>query len=93
MWARYLSPCIIVSWNKGGAYIIAKLDSSVFDHLVAAFHIIPYFARQAITLPLLDALIDISQAQLAQMEDSTPTDPEEEDNEDHLVNPKILDND
>ena len=37
MRARYLGPCIVVSRNKGGAYIIAELDGSVFDRPIAAF--------------------------------------------------------
>ena len=37
MHARYLSPLIIISQNKGGAYIISKLDGSVFDRPIAAF--------------------------------------------------------
>ena len=37
MRARYLSPLIVISQNKGGAYIIAELDGSVFDRPIAAF--------------------------------------------------------
>ena len=37
MRVRYLGPCIVVSRNKGGAYITAELDSSVFDQPIAAF--------------------------------------------------------
>ena len=68
-----------MSCNKGGAYIIAKLDGSVFDRPVAAFRVIPYFACTSITIPPLDKLLDISQSQLIQMEQSTWEDPEEED--------------
>ena len=79
MRARYLGPCIVVSKNKGGAYIVAELDGSVFDRPVAAFRVIPYFARQTIALPPLDTLTDISASRLAEMETSTLADPEEAD--------------
>ena len=79
MWAHYLGPLIVMSHNKGGAYIITKLDGSVFDRLVAAFRVIPYFARTSIMIPPLDELLDISWSCLIQMEQSTSEDPEEED--------------
>ena len=57
---RYLGPLIIILQNKGGAYIISELDGSVFDHPIAAFWVIPYFAHQHIDIPPLDKLMDIS---------------------------------
>ena len=60
MRARYLGPLIVMSRNKGGAYIITKLNGSVFDRPVAAFRVIPYFARTLIAIPPLDELFDIS---------------------------------
>ena len=79
MRARYLGPLIIISRNRGGAYIIAELDGSVFDRPVTAFRIIPYFARTEIEIPPLEELIDISSRRLADMERSEVADPEEED--------------
>ena len=81
MWARYLGPCIIILWNKGGAYIIAELDGSVFDRPIAAFRVIPYFAWAKLSLPRLDSLIDISQSHLSQMEDTDVHNPEEDDSD------------
>ena len=60
---------------------------------VAAFRVVPYFACTTIALPPLDTLIDISSACLAQMENDTQQDPEEDDTEAHLVNPEHLDGD
>jgi hypothetical protein len=70
MRARYLGPLVIVSRNKGGAYIICELNGSVFDRPVAAFRVVPYFARKAITLPDLSDYLDISTNRLREMEDS-----------------------
>ena len=82
MCTRYLGPLIVISRNKGGAYIIAELDGSVFDHPVAAFRVIPYFARTQLDLPPLDDLLDVSRARLQELKDSTAADPEEDDEED-----------
>ena len=70
MRARYLGPLVIVSRNKGGAYIICELNGSVFDRPVAAFRVVPYFARKSITLPDLSDFLDISVTRLRDMEDS-----------------------
>ena len=74
---RYLGPLIVISRNRGGAYIIAELDGSVFDRPIAAFHVIPYFARAQLTLPPLEELLDISQQRLWELEDSRDADPDD----------------
>ena len=78
MRARYLGPVIVISQNKGGTYIVSELDGSVFDHPIAAFRAIPYFARQHIGIPPLDKLIDISARRLRELEDSTAADPDDD---------------
>ena len=64
---RYLGPLIVVSRNKGGAYIICELDGSVLHRPIAAFRVLPYLARKSIELP--DGFIDIDTQRLRQMED------------------------
>ena len=81
MHARYLGPLIVILHNKGGMYIVAELDGEVFDHPIAMFRVIPYFACQSIPIPLLEELIDVSAHHLRELEDSTSADPNKE-NED-----------
>ena len=81
MHARYIGPLIVISHNRGGAYIIAELDGAVFNRPIAAFGVIPYFVRQSIPIPPLEELIDVSARRLRELEDSTSADPDEE-NED-----------
>ncbi|OBZ76577.1 Transposon Tf2-6 polyprotein [Grifola frondosa] len=90
MRARCLGPLVVVSRNKGGAYILSELDSSVFDRPVAAFRVIPYFARKAIVIP--NELLDIDDERLRELlqsnsqgdDEDIPDDPglEEVDEED-----------
>ena len=81
MRARYLGPLIVISQNKGGAYIISELDGSVFDCPITAFRVIPYFARQHINIPPLDKLINISAHRLRELEDSAAADPNNDSND------------
>ncbi|KAI0754483.1 hypothetical protein C8Q80DRAFT_1115980 [Daedaleopsis nitida] len=59
---------VVVTRNRGGAYIIAELDGSVFDRPIAAFRVIPYFARKNIQAPM--ELLDISTDELRELERS-----------------------
>ena len=64
---RYLGPVVVVSRNKGGAYIVAELNGAVYDRPVAAFRLIPYFPRESIPLPL--EVLDIDAEGLRRLED------------------------
>jgi len=80
---RYTGPLIVISRNKGGAYILAELNGLLFDRPVAAFnHVIPYFARKNIALPPLDKLLDVSIARLRELEDTTLLDTDDVFNDD-----------
>jgi hypothetical protein len=74
---RYLGPLIVVSRNKGGAYIVCELDGTLFHSPIAAYRVIPYFARQFIELPDIEQHLDVSVARLRELEDSIAEDPED----------------
>jgi hypothetical protein len=57
---------IVVSRNYGGAYIVCELDGTVLHCPIAAFRVIPYFARSTIYLP--EEFIDIDTSRLREME-------------------------
>ena len=86
---QYLGPLIVILRNKGGAYILAELDGSVFDRPFAAFRVIPYFARTKLEIPDLHLLLDITKNRLNEMRNADTVDPDED--EDPEVDP--LDND
>ncbi|KZT66698.1 hypothetical protein DAEQUDRAFT_645271, partial [Daedalea quercina L-15889] len=65
---RYQGPMVMVSRNRGGAYIIAELDGTVLDRPIATFRVIPYLARRSITISLEH--LDIPSKRLQEMEQS-----------------------
>ena len=68
---RYLGPMIVISKSRGGSYVIAELDGSVFHQRVAGFRVIPYFARTSIELPSnMEELIGISKDTLKEIEET-----------------------
>jgi hypothetical protein len=77
MQPRYLGPLVVVSRNKGGAYIVCELDSMLYHNPVAAYRIILYFAREYIELPDFEEYSDISVKRLRKMERSTAEDLED----------------
>jgi len=82
---RYLGPLIVISRNRGGAYIICELNGAVFDRPIAAFRVIPYFARRSLPLPDLESFLDISASRLQELEGTITTDPEADDTADSDV--------
>jgi hypothetical protein len=76
MRTRYIGPLIVVSHNYGSAYILAELDGTVLHRPIAAFRLLPYFARNSIPLP--PDFIDIDATRLREMEHSLVADGDEE---------------
>ncbi|KAL7278854.1 hypothetical protein ACG7TL_006685 [Trametes sanguinea] len=76
---RYTGPLVVISRNRGGAYVLCELDGSVLHRAIAAFRLIPYLARGAIPLPA--NLADISSKRLSELivsDDDGEDDPEPE---------------
>ena len=66
----YLGPLVVMSRNRGGAYILCKLDGMLAHSPFAVFHVIPYFARDHIDIPNLEDHINVTVVRLQEMEDS-----------------------
>ena len=66
---------VVVSRNKGGAYIICDLDGTLSHAPVAAFQIVPYFAHEHLNIPDLEQHIDVSISQLRKLEDTAVINP------------------
>ena len=77
MRARYTGPVVVVSRNRGGAYVVCELDGTVFHRPVGAFRLLPYFARQHIALP--PNFADISERRLEELVSSEDDGAEDED--------------
>jgi hypothetical protein len=58
---RYNGPMIVVAENKGGSYILAEMTGAVWQHKVAKFRVLPYYAREKIEIPEgIMSIIDLS---------------------------------
>ena len=70
MRAHYLGPYLVVSHNRGGAYILSELDGAIFDRPVAAFRVLPYLARKP-PIAFTPADLDIDSRRIRELKSST----------------------
>ncbi|PIL22991.1 hypothetical protein GSI_14298 [Ganoderma sinense ZZ0214-1] len=70
MRARYLGPYLVVSRNRGGAYILSELDGAVFDRPIAAFRVLPYLARRE-PIAFQPNILDTDSRRIRELEAST----------------------
>ena len=73
---RYFGLMVVISKNRGGAYIICNLNDTLTHSSVTAFRIVPYFARDNIDLLDLEQHIDMSAACLCKLEDTPIMNPD-----------------
>ena len=85
---RYLGPLVVISRNRGGAYIISEINGTVFDRPIAQFRVIPYLARSHIDIPDFSVL-DVPARRILDTE--TSYDDGVESDEDHDVRNAVED--
>lgn len=82
MQPRYTGPMVVVTRNKGGAYILAELDGSVYQNKVGAFRVVPYYPRKSIDIPELpEEGFDLDHTVIQELENSTDTGERDHDEE------------
>jgi hypothetical protein len=91
MCPRYIGPLIVISRNFGGTYILSELNGSVLHWPIAAFCVIPYFARQSIPIP--DHFIDIPTTRLRELEETTDIDGKDDDKRAKIIVEEIAEDD
>ncbi|KAL5478641.1 hypothetical protein ACEPAI_1918 [Sanghuangporus weigelae] len=85
---QYLGPYVIVRKTKAGSYVIAELDGSISKIRVATFHLISYFPRSNLSVPVTK-LIDTAEDE-HELEEVTPMEPEEDNVSDVQSEPEDL---
>ena len=69
---------VMLVQTKGRNYLVAELDGSVWQEMVAAFRVLPYTARQAIALPgNVEDWIDIGPEKLKELVSDEGNSPED----------------
>ena len=71
---------VVVSRNKGGAYIVCDMDSTLAHAPIAAFRLLPYFAQDVLIIPDLVQYLNVSATRLCEMERCNLSDPDNLDN-------------
>jgi len=62
---RYLGSMVVVRKSQGSTYILAELDSSVWQNKVAVFRVLPYLSRRKLNFNLeVKELLDASEENL-----------------------------
>ena len=65
MQPRYNGPYVVVTQNRGGAYVVCELDGAVLDQPIAAFWVVPYFARKSLIIPT--SVLDVHLKRIKEM--------------------------
>jgi hypothetical protein len=80
---RYLGPMVVVRHTKGGSYILAELDGTISKLRFAAFHVIPYIARNPAHIAVT-SVTGMNDTELDCIANEDDIEPEEEEHEDAL---------
>ena len=73
---QYFGPMVVISRNRGGAYIICDLDGTLGHAPIAAFRVVPYLTCEKLKLPNIEQYIDVFVSQLRELKNTTNPDPD-----------------
>jgi hypothetical protein len=83
MHLHYTGPLVVVSRNRGSAYILCELDGTLSHSPFAAFRMLHYHARKHIDIPDIEQHINVTVTRLREMEAAYNPDPDDPDPSKH----------
>ena len=78
---RYLGPYVVINRTKGGSYHLAELDGAILKGRIAAFRIVPYYAREVMSGPPIEPVEEQYSSDDEEEVEDAPEENEEEEEE------------
>ena len=66
---RYLGPYVVIRKARGGSYLLAEPDGAHLKDKIAAYRVVPYYAREKMSVPLSQTIWEPNSSDFGEGED------------------------